>query len=124
MSNGAGVTSATSFTLTPDSTAPTGQTVSLSGGPWYATLSVPLTLGSGSDSDSGVNPTSGIVLRAQATLSSGTCGAFGAYSQVTLVGGADTSVTSGNCYRYQYRISDRVGNQSAVSVSKYSVVTS
>src|SRR2546423_674942 len=107
----------TNFTVSPAPTAPSGQTVSLSGGPWYSSPSVPLVLANGSDSGAGVDPTSGIVLRAQATLTGGACGTFGAFSQVTLAGSADTSVTSGNCYRYEYRISDLVGNQSAVSAA-------
>src|SRR5262249_4489539 len=55
--------------------------------------------------------------RASAPLSNGTCGAFGAYSTITLSGGGDTTVASGNCYRYTYAISDNVGNQSAASAA-------
>src|SRR5204863_1552507 len=95
------------FTVTSDTTAPTGQTVSLSGGPWYGTPSVPLTLVNGSDAGSGIDATSGIVERDSAPLTNGSCGTFsGSWTQVTLVGGADTSVTTGNCYRYRYTISD------------------
>ncbi len=44
--NNAGLTSANGpFTLTQDSTAPTGQTLSLVGGPYYTSLSVSLTRG-------------------------------------------------------------------------------
>src|SRR5262249_59146163 len=87
------------------------------GGPYYTTLSVPLTLANGSDSAAGINASSGVVQRASATLSNGACGTFGSYSTVTLVGGADTTVTSGNCYHYTYAISDNVGNQSAASAA-------
>ena len=45
--NGAGSTATATFTVTNDTTAPTGQSAALSGGPWYTTLSVPLTLDNG-----------------------------------------------------------------------------
>src|SRR5439155_18058727 len=57
-----------------------------------------------------------LVERDSATLSNGSCGSFsGSWSSAALVAGADTSVSSGNCYRYRVRISDRVANQSAAS---------
>ena len=106
-----------------DSTAPTGQSVALAGGPYYTTLSVPLTLANGSDAQSGVDATSGVVERDSAPLANGSCGTFsGSWTTVTLVGGADTTVTSGNCYRYRYTISDNVGNQSSASASSTSSV--
>src|SRR5205085_4941152 len=104
------------FTVTPDTAAPTGQTVALSGGPSYTTASVALTLSNGTDGGSGIDASSGLVERDSATFSAGTCGSYsGTWTQVTLVGGADTTVVSGHCYRYRYSISDNVGNQSAVS---------
>src|SRR5439155_19258349 len=108
-------TNTATFTVTPDTTSPSGQTIALGGGTYYTTLSVPLTLGNGSDGGSGIDASSGVVERDSATLS-GTCGSFsGSWSTVTLVGGADTSVTTGHCYKYRYKISDNVANQSASS---------
>ena len=104
-----------SFTVVADTTGPTGQTVTLSGGAGYGTLSVPLAFDNGADSGAGVDSSSGVVDRASATLANGTCGAFGSFSSVGLSGGADTSVATGNCYRYQYKIADRVGNVSTAS---------
>jgi hypothetical protein len=115
--NGTGMTATDTVTIAADSTAPTGQTVSLSGGPWYSTLSVPLTLGAGSDAGAGVDTTRGIVERASATLTNGACGTFGTFATVTLTGGADTGVTSGSCYRYQYKAADNVGNVSTASAA-------
>src|SRR5207302_166408 len=71
----------------------------------------------GSDGESGLNTSSGVVERSSAPLAAGNCGTFGSWTTVTLVGGADTSVVSGNCYRYRYTISDRVGNQSTPSAA-------
>src|SRR5204862_4824337 len=102
-------------TVTPDTAAPSGQTVALSGGPWYGTLAVTLALANGTDAGSGVDAASGVVQRAEATLASGTCGGFGSFATVTLAGSTDTTVQSGKCYRYRYAISDRVGNQSGQS---------
>src|SRR5207249_7958346 len=106
------------FTVTKDTTAPSGQSVSLAGGPWYTTASVPLTIGWGSDGGSGLDSSTQVVERDSATLSGGTCGSFsGSWTSATLSGGADTTVSSGNCYRYRVRVSDNVGNTSANSAS-------
>src|SRR5262249_19874748 len=64
------------FILTRDTAPPTGQTVSLSGGPNYSTLFVPLVLANGTDSGAGVDTSSGVVERASAPLTAGTCGSF------------------------------------------------
>jgi hypothetical protein len=108
-------TATASFTVTPDITAPSGQTVTLSGGPGYSALSVPLVLGNGTDTGSGLNSSSAVVERASATLSNGTCGTFGSFAAVTLSAGADTTVASASCYRYQYKTADNVGNVSTAS---------
>src|SRR5438477_2051735 len=100
--NGAGLTATADFTLTPDTAAPSGQTVTLDGGPYYSTTAVPLTLANGTDDGAGIDAASGLVERAEAPLADGVCGSFGGYSAVTLVGGTDTTVVSGNCYRYRY----------------------
>ena len=103
------------LTLTNDTAGPTGQSVALNGGPTFTTLSVPLTLVKGTDAGAGVAGGSGVVERASATATAGSCGSFGSWAPVTLVGGADTSVATGNCYRYRYTISDVLGNTSSPS---------
>ena len=116
--NGANLTGTDTITIAADSTGPSGASAALSGGPWYSTLSVPLVLDNGSDSQSGVDSSSRIVERDSATLSNGSCGSFsGSWSTVTLSGGADTTVVSGNCYRYRLKISDNVANQTTTSAS-------
>ena len=113
--NNAGLASAaTTFTVTPDSSVPTGQSVALSGGPYYTSLSVALTPTDGSDTGSGLDTSTRVYERDTGTLSNGTCSGFpGTWG--TTVSNPDTSVVSGNCYRYRLKISDRVGNQSAAS---------
>jgi chitobiase/beta-hexosaminidase-like protein len=115
VTNGTGLTGTGTVTISADTTAPSGQTIALTGGPWYTTTSVPLTITRGTDTGSGVDAARDVVQRASAPLASGSCGTFGAFSAVTLVGGADTSVSSGNCYRYELEVTDNVGNVSAAS---------
>ncbi|HEV2952364.1 MAG TPA: hypothetical protein VGZ51_09675, partial [Actinomycetota bacterium] len=88
--------------------APTGMSASVTAG-YFTSLSVPVTLANGSDAGSGLNAGSGIVERDEALLdnSDGTCDVFpGSWATVTLSGGNDTTVVSGKCYRYRYKISD------------------
>jgi hypothetical protein len=113
--NGTGMTAIATVTIGADSTAPTGQTVVLSGGPWYSIASVPLTIGQGSDAGAGVDSARGIVERASAPLTNGVCGTFGTFAAVALTSGADAGVASGSCYRYQYKATDNVGNVSTAS---------
>ncbi len=115
-------TATATLTLTNDTTGPTGQSVALSGGPNFSTLSVPLTLAKGTDAGAGVDGASGLVERAAAAATNGICGTFGPWSPVTLVGGADTSVVAGNCYRYRYTISDLLGNASSPSAASADAV--
>jgi len=102
------------FTISGDAAAPSGQAVNLTGGPWFAGP-VPLTLVPGTDTGSGVDASRAVLERASAALTNGVCGTFGTFAAVTPSSGSDTSVASGNCYRYQYKVTDNVGNASATS---------
>ncbi len=113
-SNG-GLTASEDFTITPDTTPPTGHSVDIDDGPYYTTLSVPLTLQDGSDAGAGIDASSGVVQRQSATLSNDVCGGWSGWTAVTLTGGADETVAADRCYRYRYFISDNVGNQSLAS---------
>jgi hypothetical protein len=120
--NNAGATSATApFTLTADDAAPTGSALSyLSGSTTSTSVSVALT--TGTDSGSGIG--TGLLQRASATLTNGTCGSYGAFATVTN-GTNPTSpvadaVAANTCYQYRYVVADNVGNQ--VTVTSASVV--
>ena len=110
-------TSTATLTLTNDTSGPTGQSVSLNGGPTFSTLSVPLKLVDGTDAGAGVDSASARIERSSAPLTNGSCGTFGSWGTITLAGGADTGVTAGNCYRYRYTIYDRLGNASSPSAA-------
>ncbi|HKC21535.1 MAG TPA: hypothetical protein VKB64_03390, partial [Gaiellaceae bacterium] len=103
--------SATSFTVVADSTAPSVTAPSVTAG-YYTSLSVPVAKNGGSDGGSGIDATSSILERDDATLSSGSCGSFsGSWTTVTLTAGNDTNVLNGHCYEYREKLSDNVGNQ-------------
>ena len=101
-----------------DVTGPTGGSVDATGlagtGSRYSTspnLSIAFTPGS---DPSGLMATGRTLSRATATLTAGSCGAYGSYAVVT--GGTDPTspyadtVAAGACYRYQYVVTDTAGN--------------
>src|SRR6266508_4078199 len=109
--DGAGSSVTTTLTFVRDVSPPTAMSASVTAG-YYTSLSVPVALSNGNDPESGLDSTTGIVERDEVGLSADSCGAFpGSWAAVTLSGGNDTTVVSGKCYRYRYKISDRVANQ-------------
>ncbi|HEX8156008.1 MAG TPA: hypothetical protein VF526_01375 [Solirubrobacteraceae bacterium] len=106
-------TAAPALMFTNDSTAPSGGAITYTNA-FFSALSVPITTSDGTDAGSGLDLTTGAIQRDQiAPTATGACGAFpGTFATaVTPAGGADTTVLTNTCYRYRYRISDRVGNQ-------------
>jgi hypothetical protein len=96
--------------LTPDTTPPSGGSITYTNG---YTTSPTITYTLGTDDISGINNSSGKIQRAEATLSNNVCSSFTSFSDlVTEYDGSyiDTSVVEGNCYKYQYLISDNIGN--------------
>src|SRR6185312_9367903 len=122
--NGAGATTSVPFTLTQDSAAPTGQSITLTGAtaPYFGSASVTFNLGDGNDgSGAGLDTTTRTVTRESATLTGDACGTFspdaGTYSS------PDTTVSTGHCYRYSFTIADRVGNVSSATTATAKVDT-
>ena len=79
--NGAGATTSVPFTLTQDSAAPTGQSITLTGAtaPYFGSTSVTFNLGDGNDgSGAGIDTTTRTVTRESATLTGDACGTFSA----------------------------------------------
>ncbi|MDX6615976.1 MAG: hypothetical protein QOD60_1067 [Solirubrobacterales bacterium] len=110
--NNAGRQSSSTFTATPDSTLPSGGTVTYTNG--YSTLSaISVAFTPGTDAGSGLATSSGLLERASATLINGVCGTFGAFTNAATNPTTPNSnaVVTGNCYQYRYLISDNVGNQ-------------
>lgn len=100
------------FTLTADDAAPSAGTVSyVDGSTTGGTVSVSFT--TGTDAASGVGTR--LLQRASAPLTGTTCGTFGPFATVTNGTNPTSpvvdSIATGSCYKYQYVVSDRVGNQ-------------
>jgi hypothetical protein len=109
-----------SFTATPDSTGPSGGSVdatglSGNGGRYSTSTTLSVALSKGTDTTSGLAPNGAQLQRASASLNAGSCGTYGAYNQVGTNDPAspatDTVPANNTCYRYQYVVSDNVGNQ-------------
>ena len=114
-------------TVKIDKTAPASGSVSYNDG-YFTTTSVPVTYSVGSDSGSSLNNSSGKIQRASATLSSGSCGVFSSFSDLHTGYNdspySDTTVTTGNCYKYQYLIADNAGNSASYTSASVAKVDS
>lgn len=120
VASNAGNSTTLNYSITADTTAPTG-TVTYTNG-YVTTASVSVTFSAADNTGgSGVNASTGQLMRASATLTNGSCGSFGTYSNVGSAGVTspynDTSVASGTCYKYEYVVSDNVSNQGTITSS-------
>ncbi len=123
--NNATLTNTDSFTVTPDTAAPTGGaltvngTAATGGGTSSYSTSTSYTLSRTDYADAGSGLATSTLTRETATLSSsdgvagGTCGTFG--SLVTLSGTSiGTGIATANCYRYMLTGTDNVGNATSI----------
>jgi len=116
VSNNAGtqVTYSSGNTVKVDSTAPSSGSISYSGG-YLTSGTAALSAVDGTDSGSGIDTSSRTVKRESATLTAGTCGGYSAFASITPTGSypnyTDTTIASGNCYKYEYIVADNAGNQ-------------
>ncbi|MDB5243540.1 MAG: Ice-binding protein, partial [Spirosoma sp.] len=108
----AGNTTVTTVTFADDSTSPTPGTITYRNGT-QTTLSVTASFTGGTDAGSGVATRR--LQRASSEVSGTGCGSFGAFADVGPLDPAspyvDTTLVSGQCYRYQHVVTDLVGNQ-------------
>lgn len=100
--------------VTVDAAAPSGGSITYTNG-YINTTSASLVANDGTDAVSGINPASRIFRRRSASLSAGTCGTYSAWNSLTPAGTypnfTDSTLVNGNCYQYQYLVTDNVGNQ-------------
>ena len=112
-------------TVKIETTAPATGSISYTDG-YYTTASVALTVADGTDGGSGLNTATRTTQRKSATLTNGTCGSYGSFATITPSGTypdlTDSTVTTGNCYQYQYQISDNAGNQATYTNSNVAKV--
>src|SRR5204862_7388252 len=91
-----------------DGTAPSGQTITLTGAaaPYYTGPSVAFTTADGTDNSggSGLDTSTRTITRETAPLVGDSCGTFAA--DPGTFSNPDTSVTGGHCYRYTLTIAD------------------
>lgn len=103
----------TSNGVSIDKTTPSSGLITYTNG--YSTTAILLTLSDGIDSISGINTSTRIVQRESTTLTNGSCGSYGSFGTITPTGSypslTDGTIATGNCYQYQYLVSDNAGNQ-------------
>ena len=128
-SNAGVASAASSFTVVPDVTAPTGGALSVNATPATAggatttvnTTTIPINLRTDFTETTGATASgllTSTLVRDQTTLAGGVCGTTWT-GATTLVGtpaqNVFSGIASGNCYRYTLTGTDRVGNAAAIS---------
>ena len=106
--NGAGLHTDKQFTVTVDTTAPSGGSVSYGNG-YNTTGSVPVSFTAAIDSGSGI--ASNQLQRQLGALSGGTCDFTTSSPPWTNVSAGNDTVASGKCVRYRLVATDHVSNQ-------------
>jgi chitobiase/beta-hexosaminidase-like protein len=132
----------TTLDFVNDSTGPTGGSVDATGlggagGRYSTSTTLSIAFSKGTDSGSGLAPSGAKLLRASATLSSsdgiadGSCGSYGGFAQIgaddpssPVTDDATNGIATGHCYRYEYVVSDRVGNTTTYTSPDIKVDTS
>ncbi len=111
----------TALSFANDSTNPTGSITYPQGDQVGASVSLTLTA-----NDGGSGLASRQIQRASAPLTGTTCGTFTSFTNLGSVNPtspySDTAVTNGNCYMYQYVVTDLVGNQFVAASSNVAKV--
>ncbi|GAA4731986.1 hypothetical protein GCM10023350_14200 [Nocardioides endophyticus] len=113
--NAAGTSSNSPFTLTVDDTAPSAGTVTPPNATQTSTT-VSVAYTTGTDSGSGLGTR--LLKRQSAPLTGTTCGTYGGWTTAAtnpVSSPFSDTVTGGFCHRYQYLVSDNVGNQDTAS---------
>jgi len=125
----ASLTSTASFTVTPDTTAPTGGALTVNGtaasgaGTSSTTSNPNFTIGSRTDyTDSGSGlASSTLTIQSETLTNNATCGAAGSggpyTSAATISGTTNPAITVGYCYLYKLTGTDNVGNTVSISTT-------
>lgn len=129
--NGAGLSTedTSSNILKVDATVPSGGRVSNINGYWGRT-SITVTVNRGSDLESGMSSADSdyfLSVSSAQISNSGTCGNFGAYQDANVDETADATsytytATSGNCYKFGYRVTNKAGLSTTYSGTDETIV--
>lgn len=120
--NATGVSGGTSFTPTADDTAPSAGSVTPPNAS-QASTSVTIAFTTGTDGGSGVGTR---LLQRQSAPLTATCGIYGGWTTVATNPASSPfsdTVTGGFCYKYQFLVSDNVGNTNAATSGNVVQVT-
>ncbi len=98
----------------PDVTPPVGTSIAPDSLRIIDNANPSFVVADGTDAESGINTSTRLLERADATYTSNTCGMFGSFSSVAISGTypnlSDATVSGSACYKYRYSVSDNAAN--------------